>query len=151
LHLFNSHISGKEIIMAVKMPSLTALLGLVAVAGYQNRDKIGEFVKSIAGGASASNPAAAAIPGGLAGALGGLVTQLNANGLGDAANSWVGKGPNAAVTGGQLNQALGPDIIAAIAAKTGLSADVISGALAQVLPQVVDGLTPNGEIPPEPK
>jgi uncharacterized protein YidB (DUF937 family) len=137
-------------IMAIKMPSLTALLGLVAVAGYQNRDKIGDFVKSMSGGAVASNPAAAAIPGGLAGALGGLVSQLQANGLGDAANSWVGKGANIAVNSGQLSQALGPDVIAAIAAKTGLSAEVISGALAQVLPQVVDGLTPNGQIPPEP-
>jgi uncharacterized protein YidB (DUF937 family) len=137
-------------IMAIKMPSLTALLGLVAVAGFQNRDKIGDFVKSISGGAAASNPAAAAIPGGLVGALGGLVTQLQANGLGDAANSWVGKGANIAVNSGQLSQALGPEVIAAIAAKTGLSAEVISGALAQVLPQVVDGLTPNGQIPPEP-
>jgi uncharacterized protein YidB (DUF937 family) len=138
-------------IMAIKMPSLTALLGLVAVAGFQNRDKIGEFVKSIAGGASASNAAAAAIPGGIGGALGGLVSHLNANGLGDAANSWVGTGQNTSVTAGQLAQALGPDVIAAIAAKTGMSAEMLSGALAQVLPQVVDGLTPNGQIPPEPK
>lgn len=137
--------------MAIKMPSLTALLGLVAVAGYQNRDKIGEFVKNLSHGGSGTGAATAAIPGGLSGALGSLVSQLNANGLGDAANSWVGKGQNASVTGGQLSQALGPDVIAAIAAKTGLSADVISGALAQVLPQVVDGLTPDGQIPPEPK
>lgn len=137
--------------MAIKMPSLTALLGLVALAGYQNRDKIGEFVKNLSGGASAANPATAAIPGGLSGALGSLVTHLNANGLGNAANSWVGKGQNASVSSGQLSQALGPDVIAAIAAKTGLSAEVISNALAQVLPQVVDGLTPDGEIPPEPK
>jgi uncharacterized protein YidB (DUF937 family) len=136
--------------MAIKMPSLTALLGLVAVAGYQNRDKIGEFVKSMTAGGGAAGPAAQ-IPGGLAGALGGLVTQLQNNGLGDVANSWVGKGQNMAVNGGQLSQALGPEVIAAIAAKTGLSADIISGALAQVLPQVVDGLTPNGQIPPEPK
>jgi uncharacterized protein YidB (DUF937 family) len=149
LTLFKFQISGKEILMAIKMPSLTALLGLVAVAGYQNRDKIGEFVKNLSTGGGA-NPTTAAIPGGLAGALGGLVGQLQANGLGDAANSWVGKGANMAVNSGQLSQALGPDVIAAIAAKTGLSAEVISGALAQVLPQVVDGLTPNGQIPPEP-
>lgn len=136
--------------MAIKMPSLTALLGLVAVAGYQNRDKIGEFVKSLTAGGGAAG-AAAQIPGGLSGALGGLVTHMQSNGLGEAAKSWVGSGPNAAVTSGQLSQALGPDVIAAIAAKTGLDPSVISGALAQFLPQVVDGLTPNGEIPPEPK
>ena len=130
-----------------KMPSLTALLGLVAVAGYQNRDKISDFVKSMTSG----SPATAAIPGGITGALGGLMSHLDANGMGEAAKSWVGTGPNAAVNSGQLSQALGPDMIAAIAAKTGLSADMISGALAQVLPQVIDGLTPNGHIPPEPK
>jgi uncharacterized protein YidB (DUF937 family) len=139
--------------MSSKMPSLTALLGLVAVAGYQNRDKISEFVKGLSGNAAkpATTAAApAAIPGGIGGALGGLLDQFTKNGQGDVAGSWVGTGKNAAINGGQLSQALGPDIVAMIAKQTGLSPEDLLGRLAQTLPQVVDGLTPNGKIPPEP-
>lgn len=134
-----------------KMPSLTALLGLVAVAGYQNRDKISEFVKGLGGAAATTTAAApAAIPGGIGGALGGLLEQFTKNGQGDVAGSWVGTGQNTAINGGQLSQALGPDIVAMIAKQTGLSPEELLGRLAQTLPQVVDGLTPKGKIPPEP-
>lgn len=137
--------------MAKLMPSLTALLGLVAVAGFQNRDKIEEFVKGLAGGSAAPTAAVpAAIPGGIGGALGGLLEQFTKNGQGEVADSWVGTGQNTAINGGQLSQALGPDIIAMIAKQTGLSPEDLLGRLAQVLPKVVDGLTPNGKIPREP-
>jgi uncharacterized protein YidB (DUF937 family) len=136
--------------MMSKMPSLTALLGLVAVAGFQNRDKIGEFVKGLSGGAAAPAAKQAQIPGGIGGALGGLLDQFTKNGQGDVAGSWVGTGQNAAVNGGQISQALGPDLVAMIAKQTGLSPEDLLGRLAQTLPQVVDGLTPNGRIPPEP-
>lgn len=131
------------------MPSLTALLGLVAVAGFQNRDKIGEFVKSLSGGAEAPTQVAvpAAIPGGIGGALGGLLEQFTKNGQGDVAGSWIGTGQNTAVNGGQLSQALGPDIVAMLAKQTGLSPEDLLGRLAQTLPQVVDRLTPHGRVP----
>ena len=134
--------------MANSMPSLTALLGLVAVAGFQNRDKIGEFVKGLTGGHSTVTAATpAAIPGGIGGALGGLLDQFTKNGQGDVAGSWIGTGQNTAVNGGQLSQALGPDIVAMLAKKTGLSPEDLLGRLAQTLPQVVDGLTPHGKVP----
>ena len=134
--------------MANSMPSLTALLGLVAVAGFQNRDKIGEFVKGLTGGHSAVTSATpAAIPGGIGGALGGLLDQFTKNGQGDVAGSWIGTGQNAAVNGGQLSQALGPDVVAMLAKQTGLSPEDLLGRLAQTLPQVVDGLTPHGKLP----
>ncbi len=134
--------------MANSMPSLTALLGLVAVAGFQNRDKIGAFVKGLTG-ADTSIPAAAnaQIPGGIGGALGGLLDQFTKNGQGDVAGSWVGTGQNTAVNGGQLSQALGPDIVAMLAKQTGLTPEDLLGRLAQTLPQIVDGLTPNGKVP----
>jgi uncharacterized protein YidB (DUF937 family) len=134
--------------MANSMPSLTALLGLVAVAGFQNRDKIGAFVKGLTG-ADTSIPAAAnaQIPGGIGGALGGLLDQFTKNGHGDVAGSWVGTGQNTAVNGGQLSQALGPDIVAMLAKQTGLTPEDLLGRLAQTLPQIVDGLTPNGKVP----
>ncbi len=135
--------------MANAMPSLTALLGLVAVAGFQNRDKIGEFVKSLSGGAEAAPQAEApaAIPGGIGGALGGLLEQFTKNGQGNVADSWIGTGQNTAVNGGQLSQALGPDIVAMLAKQTGLTPEDLLGRLAQTLPQVVDGLTPHGRVP----
>ena len=131
------------------MPSLTALLGLVAVAGYQNRDKISEFVKGLGAGGGATTTAAApaAIPGGIGGALGGLLEQFKNNGQGDVADSWVGTGQNTPINGGALQQVLGPDIVAMIAKQTGLTPDELLQRLAKTLPQVVDGLTPNGKLP----
>jgi uncharacterized protein YidB (DUF937 family) len=126
-------------------PSMTALLGLAAVAGWENRDKIADFVKGLQSGGASS--AAAQIPGGLGGALTGLVNHLQQNGAGNAANSWVGTGANLPITGAQLSQALGPDVMAKLTATTGLSADQLVSQLSQVLPQLVDKLTPSGQLP----
>ncbi|MDE2385422.1 MAG: DUF937 domain-containing protein [Alphaproteobacteria bacterium] len=126
---------------------MAALLGLVAVAGYQNRDKIASFVQGLTGGAAAPSPAAAAIPGGLAGALGGLVSHMQANGAADVAQSWVGTGANQPISGAQLSQVLGPDLVNKISASTGLTPDQIMQQLSAVLPQVVDHMTPQGQMP----
>jgi len=128
------------------LPSLGALLGLVAVAGYQNRDKISDFVKGMTGGGAAS-PAAAQIPGGIGGALGGLINHMQANGAGSIANSWVGSGANMPINGAQLSQALGPDLVNKISTSTGMTPDQILAQLSAVLPQVVDHLTPQGQMP----
>jgi uncharacterized protein YidB (DUF937 family) len=79
--------------------------------------------------------------------LAGLVEQLAASGLGAQAASWVSNGPNIPVTGDQIHQALGPDQIAALAQKVGLPAGQLPAILAQVLPQVINHLTPNGTVP----
>lgn len=79
--------------------------------------------------------------------LAGLVQQFAGAGLGAQASSWVSTGPNAPVSGEQMQQALGADQIAAFAQKVGLPAGQLSDLLAQVLPQVVDKLTPNGQMP----
>ena len=85
--------------------------------------------------------------GGLLGGLGGLLDKLQKGGLGNAANSWVGSGPNQPVSPGQLGSALGPDIIKTIAQRSGLSEEEITKQLSQVLPGVVDKLTPQGRLP----
>ncbi len=126
-------------------PNLTALLGLVAVAGWQNRDKISDFVKGMSTG-GATSPAAA-IPGGLGGALGGLINHMQNNGAGDIANSWVGTGSNMPINNSQLGQVLGGGTLAKLAAATGLSQEQLLAQLSQVLPQVVDKLTPTGQLP----
>jgi uncharacterized protein YidB (DUF937 family) len=85
--------------------------------------------------------------GGLLGGLGGLLGKLQKGGLGDATSSWIGSGQNQPVAPGQLGSALGPDIIKTLAQRSGLSEDEISKQLSQVLPSVVDKLTPNGRLP----
>ena len=81
------------------------------------------------------------------GGLAGLVSQLSQGGLGNAVSSWVGTGANQAVSGDATQQALGSDKIQALAAQAGISPDMLSSGLAQMLPGVVDKLTPNGEVP----
>ena len=126
-------------------PSLTALLGLVAIAGYANRDKISSFVQGLTTGAANNGGpiSGAQVSGGLAD----LVKQFTQNGQGAAASTWVGTGANAPITASQLEQALGPDVINAITAKTGISSDQLLQQLSAVLPQVVDHLTPAGQLP----
>jgi uncharacterized protein YidB (DUF937 family) len=119
--------------MARGMPSLAALLGLVAVAGYQNRDKIGEFVK----GLGAKNP----------GGIGDLVDHMKKSGMGEAADSWVGKGPNTPVSETQVDQSLGPDLIDILVKQTGLSKEELLQRLSKVLPEAVDKMTPDGQVP----
>ena len=85
--------------------------------------------------------------GGLLGGLGGLLDKLHKGGLGDAANSWVGTGQNKPVSPGQLGPALGPDIIKTLAQRSGLSEEELTKQLSQILPGVVDKLTPQGRLP----
>lgn len=85
--------------------------------------------------------------GGLLGGLGGLLEKLQQGGHGSVANSWVGAGENKPVTPGQLGSSLGPDIIKMLAERSGLSEEELTKQLSQVLPGVVDKLTPNGRLP----
>jgi uncharacterized protein YidB (DUF937 family) len=85
--------------------------------------------------------------GGLLGGLGGLLDKLQKGGLGDVAKSWIGSGQNQPVSPGQLGPALGPDIIKTLAQRSGLSEEEITKHLSQILPGVVDKLTPNGRLP----
>jgi uncharacterized protein YidB (DUF937 family) len=81
------------------------------------------------------------------GGLAGLVQQFQRGGLGDVAASWISTGPNQPVSGEQLQGVFGNDTIAQIAQQLGMSQGDTANQLSQVLPQVVDKLTPNGELP----
>jgi uncharacterized protein YidB (DUF937 family) len=85
--------------------------------------------------------------GGLLGGLGGLWNKLQQGGLGNVTNSWVGSGQNQPVSPGQVGSALGPSIIKTLSQQTGLSEDDLTKQLSQVLPGLVDKLTPNGRLP----
>ncbi len=142
--------------MARGMPSLAALLGLVAVAGYQNRDKIGEFIRGLddpsspAGGivervkrGTGDSPMAINIKEG----VGELVDRFKQGGQGAAVDSWVAKGSNTEISETQLEKALGSDLIDGLVQQTGLSRETLLARLTQVLPQTVDKLTPDGRLP----
>ena len=85
--------------------------------------------------------------GGLLGGLGGLLDKLQNGGLGNAINSWIGTGQNQPVSPGQLGSALGPDLIKTLAQRSGLSEEEITKQLSQILPGVIDKLTPQGRLP----
>jgi len=151
--------------MSRGMPSMTALLGLLALAGYQNRDKLTELLKGA--GKSNTQPDASnqqgplggllgnlsgALAGGgigglLSGGLGELVERFKENGHGDAADSWVNKGANKELSPPQLKQAIGPDVLAALEQQTGLSQEELLARLSRELPAAVDQYTPDGRLP----
>ena len=79
--------------------------------------------------------------------LGGLIGKFQNAGLGDAVSSWVGNGANQPVNGAQVSDALGGDLMGQIAAHLGANQQDTAGALAQVLPGLIDQLTPNGQAP----
>lgn len=80
------------------------------------------------------------------GGLGGLLGKFAQAGLGDHAASWVSTGANMPITGDQLQSALGAGTIGDIAGKLGVSPGDASGALANLLPGLIDQLTPDGRV-----
>ncbi len=154
--------------MSRGFPSMTALLGLLAIAGYQNRDKLSEMIGGLGGGASgapgsAGGTGGAGGLGGLGGLLGGLggagaggllsgglgelVDRFKQNGHAETAESWVGTGPNKEVAPHQLEQAIGSDVLDNLTKQTGLSREELLSRLSRELPQAVDKYTPEGRIP----
>lgn len=81
------------------------------------------------------------------GGVQGIVNQFEKNGLGATVKSWVGTGPNDPVAPADVHRVLGPDLLQQLAAKSGLPVQELVEKLAQVLPQAVDRLTPDGTIP----
>ena len=81
------------------------------------------------------------------GGLGGLMNTLQNAGLGDQLKSWIGTGENMPISGDQLSQALGSDKLREIASRLGMSHGEVSGGLADILPQMIDKLSPNGQLP----
>jgi uncharacterized protein YidB (DUF937 family) len=129
--------------MAKTNTMLKALLGLAVVAGWQNRDKIGDFVKNM-GGQAGGTAAGGDNP---AGGLGGLVDAFKKAGLGQKADSWVGAGANEPVTEPEVEKSVGHDTLDDLAAQTGMSKEELLKRLQAILPDLVDKMTPNGRLP----
>jgi uncharacterized protein YidB (DUF937 family) len=148
--------------MSRGFPSMTALLGLLAIAGYQNRDKIAEMLR----GRGQNEPGAEAQGGiggllaqlGLGGAsaggiLGGgldeLMERFKQSGQSETVDSWVNTGPNKPCTADQLERAIGPEVWDTLSKQTGLSRDELVTRLCRELPDAVDKYTPQGRVPTE--
>ncbi|MBC7610405.1 MAG: DUF937 domain-containing protein [Polaromonas sp.] len=81
------------------------------------------------------------------GGLGGLVAKFQQAGLGEVVGSWIGSGQNQPVSGDQLTNVLGSDAITGLAQKLGISPDAAAGQLSNILPGLIDHLTPHGQAP----
>jgi uncharacterized protein YidB (DUF937 family) len=164
--------------MARGMPSMLALLGLLAVAGYQNRDKIGAALGGLqnrdpnapdnplngianslgglfsGGTGSQGGGLAGMLDGlggtGLSGGLGDLLNSFKTAGHGAVADSWVTPGvPTQGLSSAQVEQAIGNENLAQLSQATGLTREELLQRLATAIPQTVDTLTPGGQMPTE--
>ena len=106
---------------------------------------LGDLLSGGLGGLLASGAAGSVLSGG----LNELLKQFQQSGQGDVAKSWVGTGPNKAISPNDLAKTLGADQIDTLMTKTGMSRDELIAGLSQVLPEVVDKLTPQGRVPTE--
>ncbi|KQQ44956.1 hypothetical protein ASF58_19670 [Methylobacterium sp. Leaf125] len=161
--------------MSKGYPSMTALLGLLAVAGYQNRDKLAELLKGheatvpqrtvppIPSTASTGASTGSGGLGNLAGLLGGvgtagvggliasglseLVDHFTKGGHGETANSWVNHGPNRDMPETDLERAIGSDTLDHLTQQTGLSRSALLSRLARELPSAIDRYAADGRRP----
>jgi uncharacterized protein YidB (DUF937 family) len=81
------------------------------------------------------------------GGMRGVVAQLEQQGLGGVARSWVAQGANQAISPAQISQAFGSGMLGQLAAKAGMNPQELAAKLSQALPAAIDKLTPGGTLP----
>ena len=108
-----------------------------------------DSLKSAMSGGDSKNDFMSSVMGllGGQGGLQNLISQFDAKGLGDIIGSWVGTGQNKSISPDQLQNVLGSDVLGGIASKLGLNVNDLSSQLSNLLPGVVDKLTPDGKVP----
>ncbi len=107
--------------------------GMLGGGGEQHSGLLGGIMEMLSGGGS--------------GGLSGLLQAFQEKGLGDVISSWIGTGANQAISADQIQEVLGSDMVRNLAAKAGIPTEEIGGKLAELLPGVIDKLTPDGTIP----
>jgi uncharacterized protein YidB (DUF937 family) len=154
--------------MSKSTPSLAALLGLVALAGYQNRDRLSALLAGTGGhaappGGAAANGQGSLLPdpaatfrqgafdgGGLAGGISELMDRVCGSGQDAAAENWVSVDrQNERIKADDLERALGSETVEERSRKTGLSRSDILSRFAAALPETVNRRTPLGRLPSE--
>jgi len=149
---------------------MTALLGLIALAGYQNRDKIADMLRGTGttpqqvpgqnGQQNTQHSGLDGILGSLRGALGGagaggflndglreLQDRFRQNGRAEVAQSWINHGPNQEISPDDLKSTLGSDVLSELSQRTGLFQQEVLARLSKQLPSAVDNYTPDGRLP----
>lgn len=81
------------------------------------------------------------------GGVSGLIEAFEKQGLGGVIASWVGSGQNLQISPEQIQAVLGDEHIQGIAQKLGLSTQDVASHLSQLLPSIIDKMTPNGQVP----
>ena len=154
--------------MAKGGPSMVALLGLLAVAGYQNRDKLTGMLQGTQGDAShpgTGTDGTQAQSGGLIDSFRGVFSGAGTGGIASGlsellarftnpvqaakAQSWVDTGPNGELGPDDLAEVLDDETLAELTQKTGLSRSDLLARLSATLPDAVNRMTPKGRIPTE--
>lgn len=154
--------------MSRSSPSLIALLGLVAVAGYQNRGRISEMLSDARKGSQSNRAAhgdtdrsggflneigslfgAGSAGSTLSSGLSELVNRFKESGRAEPAETWVSKQPNMPLDVTGLESAIGRETLDELSQKTGLSRNELLLRLTAALPEVVDRFTPDGRLPNE--
>lgn len=124
-----------------------ALLGILA---YQNRDKIGDIIRG-AGDRDPNNPQGGILDQlskGVSGtALGDILDRFRSAGAGSKVDSWVGSGPNQPIEPRDVETAIDEETLTSLSMQTGLSRDELIARITKDLPEAVNKLTPDGELP----
>jgi uncharacterized protein YidB (DUF937 family) len=119
---------------------LGGLVGSLLGGGQQQAGGLGGLIGGLLGGGQANGDATA-------GGLGNLTGMLSQLGLGDQVQSWIGTGENQPVSADDIQNSLGSNgTLAELASSAGVSESEAAGGLAQLLPELVNKLTPNGKI-----
>lgn len=138
------------------MSLIDSLLGAMSGAAGNGQSAAANPLLQIALSMLANNGSGSGASGGLGdlgstlgglGGLGGLINAFQRNGMGDHMQSWIGTGQNMPISPDQLQQVLGRDTIGQIAQQLGLSPQASASGLSELLPQLIDRLTPSGQAP----
>jgi uncharacterized protein YidB (DUF937 family) len=123
-----------------RSPIVAALMMLLVSKAFAKRDnKVDDKEPTKAAGSGAQ----------AGGGLGGLIEQFRRGGFEDVIKSWIGTGPNKAISPSQLHQALGPETVRGLERETGMPRVDLLAQLSRLLPEVIDKLTPDGKLPKE--
>ena len=124
-----------------------AMLGILA---YQNRDKIGDLIRG-ARNTDPNNPQCGLldqVSKSVSGtALGDILDRFRNAGAGSKVDSWVSPGPNQPIDPKDVETAIDEETLTSLSMQTGLSRDELIARITKDLPEAVDKLTPNGELP----
>ena len=119
------------------------------MGGGGGASPIGGVLTSLLGGGQQGGMAMAGNAGAMGSGIGGLVSMFEQAGLGHIAQSWVGNGPNEPVSPNQLQSVFGQDRVQSMASQSGMQTQDFLSQLSQHLPNAVNGMTPNGQVPDE--